>query len=201
MSLPPLSQCMGINPLHRLTAWKSIRLLIFYETSPRCHSAWESIPCIVTLHERQFPALSHSMRVNLLLIFHESFPPLSHCKGIDPLHCHSPWNQSSFSYSMSLPPHCHSAWESIPCTVSQHGNQSPSSFSMRLPLAVTVHGNQSISCTVTQHGSQSLFSFSLRSPWHCHREHESISCTVTVGGLNPAPHSHSVREFSHIFYV
>ncbi len=115
---PVLSQCMGINPL-----------LIFYKNSPYCHSARESFPCIVILHDSQFlffyqctvhgnqsPALSlawesipfsFSIKTPHTVTVHGNpSPALSQCMGIHPLHCHS-------------------AWESIPCIVTVHGNPSP----------------------------------------------------------------------------
>ncbi len=136
---PVLSHCMGINPL-----------LIFYKNSPHCHSARESIPCIVILNDSQ------SLFFLSMLSARESFPCIVTVHG----------NQSPFSFSIKTPHtvtvhgnhspalsycmivnppffinaqctvfpplHCHSAWESIPF-----------SFFIKTPHTVTVHGNHS----------------------------------------------------------
>jgi hypothetical protein len=94
---PALSQCMGIIPLHCHTAWESIPLLIFNETSPtHCHSATESILCIVTKQGSQF-SFSFSVR--------------------PPSHCHSAWESIPLLIFYETSPHCHSARESIPLLI------------------------------------------------------------------------------------
>jgi hypothetical protein len=124
-----------------------------------------------------------------LLIFYVSFPSLSQCTGIDPLHCHSPWNQSSFSYSISFPHHCNSAWESIPCIVTLPESQSPFLFSMRS----TPHchsARESVPCTGTLHGI-SLLMFCEIFPSLCYNAIEPIPCIGTLHG-SQSPFSFSV---------